>query len=240
MFLQRPSLPSLILPDGYYAVCKKYTDEKRVEEQPSSHPQAGRDVTSETLQSQLLLQSALQENSRALKSLARSLEAHAHQFESSVAHPSHYVCPEIDYDRFLEGYGPSMIAAPPEFFNSRTAMRVLEDYLCADVLGLKHPMYAPSRSLKKLSDGGAYKESVARTMVKYGLTKHHLLILRDLKKQGSAQPRQDWSDLIKHSISVTDDNDTLNVKTHLFNVLGSFIAGTQGFDVLKSPFFQRK
>ena len=125
-------------------------------------------------------------------------------------------------------------------YNPRNAMRVLEDCLCAAVLGLDQspPVYAPSRSLRKLIESGEHKEALSKVMAEHGLTKFHLQLMREIKKKGNIYACRFWDRLVQASLSRSDDVDTCNAKLHLFKVLTTFTKGNTSLDALKSPFFE--
>ena len=125
-------------------------------------------------------------------------------------------------------------------YNPRNAMRVLEDYLCAAVLGLDQspPVYAPSRSLRKLIESGEHKEALSKVMAEHGLTKFHLQLMREIKKKGNVYPSRVWDRLVQATFKYSDNIDTRNAKIHLFKVLTTFTKGNTSLDALKSPFFE--
>ena len=124
-------------------------------------------------------------------------------------------------------------------YNARNAMRVLEDYLCAAVLGLDQspPVYAPSRSLRKLIESGEHKESLDKVMAKYRLTKPLLQLMRSLKRNGWFFPSFNWNELVQTTIYQTDNERTRQAKIHLFDLLKTFAKG-DGLEALKSPYFK--
>ena len=124
-------------------------------------------------------------------------------------------------------------------YNPRNAMRVLEDCLCAAVLGLDQspPVYAPSRSLRKLIESGEHKESLDKVMAKYRLTKPLLQLMRSLKRNGWFFPSFNWNELVQTTIYQTDNERTRQAKIHLFDLLKTFAKG-DGLEALKSPYFK--
>lgn len=126
----------------------------------------------------------------------------------------------------------------PGYYNTRKSMRVLEDYLCAAILGVEDaPVYAPSRSLRAMIESGEYKDSLDKLMLKHGLTKYHFQVMRHMKKSGWLFPSRAWEELVRTSIRKVDSELTRNVKIHLFRVLSTFLNGSLEYNALKSPFY---
>ena len=147
------------------------------------------------------------------------------------------------WDRLLEALAASRKAESefnPGLYNTRNAMRVLEDYLCAAVLGLDQspPVYAYSRSLRKLIESDEHKESLDKMMTKHRLTKPLLQLMRSLKQKGRFVPCHSWDELVKTSISQTDNERTRQAKIFLFDLLRTFIKDLDPIEALKSPYYK--
>lgn len=121
--------------------------------------------------------------------------------------------------------------------NSRKAMRVLEDYLCLEVM--KDAKKASTSSLKVLRKDAHYKDDFEKMMNKYGLTKPHLNMIRRRKKgpEHSTYPHFTYDAMVAWCLSEESILANRLVLKRLFELLADFTKEKHGYDVVKSPIF---
>lgn len=126
-------------------------------------------------------------------------------------------------------------AYPPPYYNARKAARVLEDFLCIEVL--KDVEKASTHhSLKTLSIHPEHKVGVQAMLNRLGWRQYHLIYLFSLKKTAPLCPQPDWYMLRRAFINEATNPCSETILQQLWQALSNFI-GPQchGFYRLKSP-----
>ena len=124
---------------------------------------------------------------------------------------------------------------PPGYFNARKAMRVLEDYLCLEIVQHNLSLPLASYSLKYLQSCELFKDGFMAVMTKHGLTEYHLETLHRFKKNAFVTPRRSWSDLTILLYTVDPDKNVQRTLGQLVRLLSEFTKDKKGYAVLKSP-----
>lgn len=123
----------------------------------------------------------------------------------------------------------------PEF-NRCKAMRVLEDYLCLEILQDATKALA-CYSLKALQNDPQHKEAFDKVMTEHGLTPYHLEVLNRTKNisMDSINPHDQWKNLVAKTVADEPDCEARSALTHLFDLLASFFPEATAMNVLRSP-----
>ena len=132
---------------------------------------------------------------------------------------------------------PIPIAWNPHY-NSRKAMRVLEDYLCLEVLHDVQKVYACS-SLRSLRDNPQHRDDFEQMMVKHSLTDYHLEVMFRRKKASInvTSLHGEWKQLVEKSIAEEPSSESHKALQHLFELLKAFTLSNPDVQVLKSPVY---
>lgn len=141
---------------------------------------------------------------------------------------------DSEEDEFDDSSSEERGPRPPRYYNARYAMRVLEDYLCIEVLQDKAKPLS-FYSLSYLQNCDEYKDAVSAMMTKYDLTKSQLALLRRLKHSAPTNVHTDWSSLVSWTLRVEPDKHSNIDLMSLFLLLANFTGNIDDHKALRSP-----